>query len=125
MRLSMPNDVFPLCISPIRGGAACWSPASGDTTPAGVGLWVRAAIDGLIVLIGTTSLRSCRPLRRATQQPWSAHVCQLGHAEHDTRIRAALLVQVEVVVQRSKKDVVVAVAVEPDEIDRAIAKRIA
>jgi hypothetical protein len=114
----------PCCID-IWGGAACWLPASGDTTPAGVGLWVRAAIDGLIVLIGTTSLRSCRPLLRATQQPWSAHVFQLGHAEHDTRIRAALLVQLEVVGQRSKKDVVVAVAVEPDEVDRAIAKRTA
>lgn len=31
----------------------------------------------------------------------------------------------EVVGQRSEKDVVVAVAVEPDEIDRTIAKRIA
>jgi hypothetical protein len=58
------------------------------------------------------------------QQPWSAHVFQLGHAEYDTCIRAALLVEVEVVGQRSSRDVV-AVAVEPDEVDRAIAKRIA
>lgn len=43
--------------------------ASGATTSAAVRLWVQTAIDRLIVLISTTSSRSCRPILRATQQP--------------------------------------------------------
>jgi hypothetical protein len=93
--------------------------------PAAVGLW-GPDCDGRAHYADWHNVIKILPAATSrTQQPWSAHIFQLGHADHDTRIRAALLVQVEVVVQRSKKGVVVAVSVEPDEIDRAIAKRIA